>query len=472
MKSLRKVLFWLHLVIGLAAGGTIAITAFTGAAMAFEKQFIAWAEKDLRHVPPPGDSGPQLSLDGLLQKFRETQPEARPMSLTVFADPTAAVILNLGRTNTVYVNPYTGDSRGQGAPKLRAFFQLMLKWHRWLGVNAPPRVEGNATGGDGPRANAEGAGESRPPQPTGPRQIASTVVGASAIIFFTLTVSGLCLWWPRSWSLKALRATSLVNLRLRDKARDWNWHNAVGLWSAPLILVISFTGAMMAFRDLGNLVYGPQAGGPGGPGGGGTNAPTFTAPAPGTRPLGPDALVAAAVKEATAWESITLRFGTGHQRGPGMRGSGGETARGQGRDEATPNADGGEQRERRTRGEGGGREGRGSQAVTALVKVAGSWSPAPLQLQLHPYTVEVLKREVFGDHGVRRSLRQLNRTLHTGEAGGPAGQALSLIGCLGGLVLVYTGFALAWRRFFPRRAFAAAPLAAPAPSTAAVTLKS
>lgn len=472
MKSFRKVLFWLHLVIGLAAGGTIAITAFTGATMAFEKQFIAWAEGDLRHVTPPAEPGAKLSLDELLQKLRETQPEARPMSLTVFADPTAAVILNLGRTNTVYANPYTGEFQSQGAPRLRAFFQLMLRWHRWLGVNEPPRAEGRAVGAGSPRANAEGGAEGQPPQSKSPRQLASTVVGVSAIIFFTLSVSGLWLWWPRSWSLKALRATSLVNLRLRGKARDWNWHNAIGLWSAPLILVMSFTGAMMAFRGLGNLVYGPQAGSPGGPGGAGTNAPTFTAPAPGTRPLGPEALVAAAVKEAPAWESVTLRFGTGRQRGPGMRGAGGEMARGEGRGEATPNADGGERRERRTRGEGGGREGRGSQAVTALVKVAGSWSPTPLQIQLHPFTGEVLKREAFGNHGLRRSLRQLNRTLHTGEAGGLPGQALALLGCLGGLVLVYTGFALAWRRFFPRRASAVAPLTAPAPSTAALPSES
>lgn len=466
MKSFRKVLFWLHLVIGLAAGGTIAITAFTGATMAFEKQMIAWAERDLRQVTPPAEPGAKQSLDELLQKLRETQPEARPMSLTVFADPTAAVILNLGRTNTVYANPYTGEFQGQGAPKLRAFFQLMLKWHRWLGVNAPPRAEGNATGGEGPRANAEGGAEGRPPQPTGPRQIASTVVGVSAIVFFTLSVSGLWLWWPRSWSLKALRATSLVNLKLRGKARDWNWHNAIGLWSAPLILMMSFTGAMMAFRGIGNFVYGPQAGGPGGPGGGGTNTPTFTAPTPGTRPLGPDALLAAALKEVPAWESVTLRFGAGRQRGPGMRGPGGEVARGEGvRNELSPTADGGERRERGPRGEGGGREGRGGQAATALVKVAGSWSPTPLQLQLHPFTGEVLKREAFGAQGLRRSLRQLNRTLHTGEAGGLIGQTLALLGCLGGLVLVYTGFALAWRRFFPRPASVASPISVPAPTT-------
>jgi uncharacterized iron-regulated membrane protein len=453
MKPLRKVLFWLHLVIGLLAGGTIAITAFTGASMAFEKQLIAWAERDLRRVDPPAASVAKLSVDELLRKLREAQPEARPMSLTVSADPAAAVVVNLGRTNTVYANPYTGEFRSQDASQLRAFFQLMLRWHRWLGVNAPPRAEAGATGGEGPRANAGGEGPGRPNQPAGPRQIASTVVGVSAIVFFTLCVSGLWLWWPRSWSFRALRATSVVNRKLRGKARDWNWHNAVGLWCAPIILVMSFTGVVMAFRGFGNVVYGPP---PGGPGAGGTNAPTFTAPTPGTRPLGSDALLAAVYQEVPTWESITLRFGQGRQRGGGMgRGEGNRLApeRVDGRGEGAVNSEGGERRERGPRGEGAG--GRGSPAVTALVQVAGSWSPTPRQLQLHPFSGEILKREAFGDQGVRRSLRQLNRTLHTGEAGGWPGQALALLGCLGGLVLVYTGFALAWRRFFPRRAIAA-----------------
>ncbi len=439
MNRFRKALFWLHLGIGLLAGGTIAITAFTGATMAFEKQFIAWAERDLRRVAPPGDPSARLPLDELFQKLRAAQPEARPNSLTVFADPTAAVVVNLGRTNTVYANPYTGEFQPQGAPKLRAFFQLMLRWHRWLGVNAPARPEGSPAGGEAPRANAEGEGPMRPNQTAGPRQIASTVVGVSAIVFFTLCVSGLWLWWPRAWNWKTLRAVSVMNFRLRGKPRDFNWHNAVGLWTAPLILVMSFTGAVMAFRGFSNFIYGTQPGGPGGS----TNAPTFSAPAPGARPLGPDALLAAATKEVPAWESITLRFGMGRQRGPGM----GEVA---------PD---GERDGRRVR------EGRGSQAVTSLVTVAGSRSPAPLQLQLHPFTGEILKREAFGDQGLRRSLRQLNRTLHTGEAGGVAGQTLALLGCVGGLVLVYTGFALAWRRFFPRRR--AAPVS-PSPAPASI----
>lgn len=45
-------------------------------------------------------------------------------------------------------------------------------------------------------------------------------------------------------------------------------------------------------------------------------------------------------------------------------------------------------------------------------------------------------------------VRSWTRFLHTGEALGGVGQFLAGLACLGGCVLVYTGFALSWRRFF------------------------
>lgn len=458
MKRFRKVLFWLHLVIGLAAGGTIAITTFTGATMAFEKQFIAWAERDLRRVTPPAANAERMPVDELLRRVREIQPDARPMGLTVSVNPADVVIINLGRTNAVYANPYTGEFQPQGAPKLRAFFQLMLRWHRWLGVNPPPAGEGGTDrpGGAGLRAGGDaGATPAQPRAPGGLREIMSTVVGASAAVFLTLCASGLYLWWPRSWSWKKVRPVSVMDFRLRGKARDFNWHNAIGLWSAPVLIVMSFTGMVMAFRGFGNFVYGPQPGGPGGPGSASTNTVAISASAPGARPLGYDALIAVVQQEVPDWETITLRLGAGRQRGPGGTG-----------ERRREGAERGEEAGGRLRGEvgerGGRSEARGPQPVSATVRELGSRLPVPMQLQLDPFTGAVLKREVWGEQGFRRAMRQLNRTLHTGEAGGWLGQTLALLACLGGLTLVYTGFALAWRRFFrPVPAPATLPVADP-----------
>jgi uncharacterized iron-regulated membrane protein len=89
--------------------------------------------------------------------------------------------------------------------------------------------------------------------------------------------------------------------------------------------------------------------------------------------------------------------------------------------------------------------------VTLAVKADGQW---PLfgaaQLSLDPYTGAVLRHEVYRDYTPGRKIRTWLRFLHTGEALGWPGQLLAGLVSLGATVLVWTGFALAWRRFFRR----------------------
>ena len=71
MKTFRSVLFWLHLAAGLLAGLVVGIMCFTGAALAFEQEIVAWAERDARKVTPPA-RGTALPLADLQRKLRET----------------------------------------------------------------------------------------------------------------------------------------------------------------------------------------------------------------------------------------------------------------------------------------------------------------------------------------------------------------------------------------------------------------
>ena len=47
-----------------------------------------------------------------------------------------------------------------------------------------------------------------------------------------------------------------------------------------------------------------------------------------------------------------------------------------------------------------------------------------------------------------QKLRSWLRYAHTGEVYGFAGQTIAGVASLGGVVLVWTGLAMAWRRFF------------------------
>jgi uncharacterized iron-regulated membrane protein len=56
------------------------------------------------------------------------------------------------------------------------------------------------------------------------------------------------------------------------------------------------------------------------------------------------------------------------------------------------------------------------------------------------------------------------RPVHTGEAGGVVGQTVPALASAGGVVLVWTGLDLAWRRFRARKARAGRRTSDVAPS--------
>ena len=92
----RQTVFWIHLVAGLISGLVIAIMCFTGTVLAFEKQLVAWSERDARHIAAPPAGAARLPLDELRARLRTAQPEARPQSLVISADPLAAVAFVAG----------------------------------------------------------------------------------------------------------------------------------------------------------------------------------------------------------------------------------------------------------------------------------------------------------------------------------------------------------------------------------------
>ncbi len=388
--TLRKVIFWTHLVIGIAAGAIIAIMSFTGAALAFEREIIAWAERDVRKVVPT-EHGKLLPLDQLLAKSKETHPDFKPTAATVFTDPTMAILLSSGRTNNLYANQYTGEVHPQSAPRLRAFMQSMIEWHRFIALAEDNRLRGKM------------------------------ITGASNVIFLLLAISGIYLWWPRKWTAAVLN----FNFKLTGKARDFNWHNVIGIWSAPVLVVLTATAMPISYKWAGDLIYKitgttPPPAGPGGGAGRGEGPQIeLPKPPPGSQPLTLSALVESVFKTVPTAQQATVRLGG---RGP----------------------------------------------VGISIKDAAAPRFTTTQLTLDPYTGAIVKKEGYAEFNAGRKIRTWTRFLHTGEALGPIGQAVAGLASLGGVVLVYTGFALAIRRFFGRKTKTAVAQAKPEPELTSV----
>ena len=403
ISKIRKAIFWLHLAVGVAAGLFILSMAVSGVSIAYERQVTAWTERGQRTVAVPVGAQ-KLGVEALTARVQEQRPDARLSGVTLYADPAASAVFNLGREEGVILaNPYSGDVIGQGSPGVRAFFHFMTGWHRWLATEGAARPWGQG------------------------------VTGAATLCYFVLLLTGLCVWLPRRWSWRNLRPITLLRRGLQGKARDWNWHNVVGIWSVPLLLVVTLTGIVMGYSWANDLLFratgspppeqrgernergGPGRGSPGGLGGergeredrrGGRGKPEGGAPRLDL--AGTDALWDQAAHRVEGWRSITLRFGQN------------------GREPVTFNIDRGD----------------------------GARPDLKAQLVLDRRTGETTRWQPYASQNTGQKLRQWTRFVHTGEAGGWFGQTIAAVAACGGGLLVWTGLSLSWRRFFGRRAIA------------------
>jgi uncharacterized iron-regulated membrane protein len=168
----RRFLFWVHLTAGCVAGLVILVMSVTGILLAYRRQIITWGDRGLQAQPLA--EARRLLLEDLLATAQEAQGRP-PSNITVRSDPAAPVVFDFGRERTVFVDPYTGKTLGEGSPGLRKFFSTVEDVHRWLGF-----------GGEG-------------------RASARAVTGACNLTFLILLMTGPFLWWPKQWNKDNLK---------------------------------------------------------------------------------------------------------------------------------------------------------------------------------------------------------------------------------------------------------------------------
>ncbi|MGE0041118.1 MAG: PepSY-associated TM helix domain-containing protein [Vicinamibacterales bacterium] len=430
----RTLLFWTHLVAGVVAGAVIFVMSFTGAALALQPQVLAWAERDMRVVTPPA-GGEWLGAEAILARVAAARPGEPPTGLTREHDPAAAVAVTLapraepsgaaapggrrrGPQATAYVNPYTGAILGEvdQASFARRFFRLNTDWHRWLAV--------------------EGEG----------RASARWVTGVSNAAFLVLALTGLYIWVPRAWSAGAVRAVALFRGGLSGKARDFNWHNVIGLWAGPVIVVLTFTGMCISFPKTYDVIYAvtgiERPAPPGRPGAGdreqaprprgGTRGPRL---AEAAKPQGGEigSRLAEAVKPQGGEIGPRLAEAAKHQGGEGGVNAAWAVA---------------EQQMPTWRSiamrlpDGAGRD------ISFTMNERGRLnSRARSTLTVDAATAAVVEWTPWDATPAAQRLRTWMRFGHTGELWGLPGQIIAGLASAGGCVLVWTGLALAWRRF-------------------------
>jgi uncharacterized iron-regulated membrane protein len=298
--------------------------------------------------------------------------------------PELAYEYRAGRDGTLYVNPYTGDAFAPLSKPARDVMRVFQNWHRWLGM--------------------EGEG----------REVGKLINGVANLAFLFILISGVYMWWPRGWTKGAWRPAVTFIGRLKGRARDFNWHNVFGGWSAIVLIVIVAGGVMISFQWANRLIFTiageepPARGAPQGP-------PPAAVPTAdlGQSPLSRDAVLVRVATSFPEWQSMSF-----------------DSAQGRG---ANPNTE-------------------TIQPLNVTVTNAGAFQQrARVQLAVDPYRGNVLSTVGFADRSPGARARTWLRFLHTGEAFGLAGKIIAVLASIGSLFLVYTGFALSYRRFFARK---------------------
>jgi uncharacterized iron-regulated membrane protein len=218
-------------------------------------------------------------------------------------------------------------------------------------------------------------------------------------------MSGFYLWWPRNLNLKALRSVMWFRRGLPARARDFNWHNVIGFWSAVPLFIVVLSAVVISYTWAGNLVYRIVGEAPPAPR---SNQPAQNAGSnreankESGAPANLDAAWLRAEQQVSEWQSISLQL-------PASASA-----------PLTFNIDSG----------------------------TGGQPQKRAQLVLDRSTGDVVRWEPFSSYTRGRQLRSILRFAHTGEVLGIAGQTIAGLVSIGGAVLVVTGLGLAIRRLF------------------------
>jgi uncharacterized iron-regulated membrane protein len=212
----------------------------------------------------------------------------------------------------------------------------------------------------------------------------------------------LYLWIPRNWNWHALRQVTWFRGGLSAKARDFNWHNVFGFWTAiPLVLVVA-SGVVISYPWASNLVYvlsGTEAPVRGARGGGGGSEAGSDMAALSLGNL--DRLMEEAVHHVPGWRTISVTLPV--------------------------------------KGEG---------AVSfAIDESFGGQPQSRTTLVLDRHSGALVESSTFADQNMGQRARSWMRYGHTGEYYGFVGQTIAGVASLAGVLLVYTGFAMGFRRF-------------------------
>ncbi|MEQ9824022.1 MAG: PepSY-associated TM helix domain-containing protein [Puniceicoccaceae bacterium] len=239
--------------------------------------------------------------------------------------------------------------------------------------------------------------------------------GTANLMFVVLCLTGLVLWFPRRWRWRLLRQNLQLNSKARRAARRRNQHQVFGFWSFPVLLLLAATGVVISFEWAHKLVFVLAGETP-------SQHRTFR-----MLMLEPPEVDAEITQHAerplfqTTLQSVAAQFpdwtAVEFQLPPA------------------------------------GERTNPKEPLTLYIhRPSGFVTKGLVFAHAHPVTGELMQVTQWHERSRGIRARVWVRFLHTGEAFGFLGKLVASLACTAGLILVYTGFALALQRWKRSRA--------------------
>jgi uncharacterized iron-regulated membrane protein len=226
--NLKKGIGKIHLWLGLSSGIIVFIIAMTGCLYAFQEEIQNYTqeyrfvkEQDVAFLPPS-----KLAViakkelpDKLLHAIKYNAKNNAAEAEFFHYEPTYYY--------TIFINPYTGKVL-KTVNNEDGFFPFILDGHFYLWL---------------------------------PHEIGQTVVASATLVFLTLLVSGLILWYPKNKNAAKQRFWFKWKKGTKWKRKNYDLHNITGFYVLIIGIVFAITGLVWGFQWFAYSYYKVSGGG-------------------------------------------------------------------------------------------------------------------------------------------------------------------------------------------------------------------
>jgi uncharacterized iron-regulated membrane protein len=214
--TLRKVLFQVHLWIGVALGLYILVMSVSGTLLIYRIELARRFSREPKIVVVPNG---HLSIDELEAAAQRAYPQYEVLQVSPRRNPNLAVEIRMrnGQKSIERLfNPFTGQDVGEA---VTPGFRVVL----WLVDLHDDLLT---------------------------RPVGREVNGVGAVLTTLLCLSGAIIWWPGTgrW-----RSRLTVSPKADRNRLNWALHNALGFWSIGFVLMWGVSGIYLCFPEMFNV---------------------------------------------------------------------------------------------------------------------------------------------------------------------------------------------------------------------------